>query len=262
MDKYNRKHIQSYWRTSINERTHFFIKDIPLALYSRKGCERVDAGYVWEVIWRRGQTATYWPKVALTIAALLSHLGWAAQPGVTESPSPQSASWFSRWHLVPNWLQMQLELNSNWLTHWLKPSVAPGYIIVWPPRASCGRTHLHRIQPRPQVKVIFRYTLLKPDCHSWWISKMQSRRENIFEERYAIKFCFKLGKNAKKHMECFRLLLGYLAWIGHQFLMGIRNSRKAESLWEMMRGVGGVRKSIHHSQLVKGLGLVLLCWGF
>ena len=37
------------------------------------------------------------------------------------------------------------------------------------------------------------YTLLKPDCHSWWISKMQSRRE---EEWYAIKFCFKLGKNA------------------------------------------------------------------
>ena len=37
------------------------------------------------------------------------------------------------------------------------------------------------------------YTLLKPDCHSWWISKMQSGRE---EERYAIKFWFKLGKNA------------------------------------------------------------------
>ena len=28
----------------------------------------------------------------------------------------------------------------------------------------------------------------------------------------------------------------------------------------MMRGVGGVRKSIHHSWLAKGLGL--LCWGF
>ena len=39
-------------------------------------------------------------------------------------------------------------------------------------------------------------TLLKPDCHSWWISKMQSGRENTLEERYAIKLCFKLGKNA------------------------------------------------------------------
>ena len=40
------------------------------------------------------------------------------------------------------------------------------------------------------------YTLLKPDCHSWWISKMQSGREDTLEERYAIKFCFKLGQNA------------------------------------------------------------------
>ena len=39
------------------------------------------------------------------------------------------------------------------------------------------------------------YTLLKPDCYSWWISKMQSGRE---EERYTIKFCFKLGKNAMR----------------------------------------------------------------
>ena len=37
------------------------------------------------------------------------------------------------------------------------------------------------------------YTLLKPNCHSSWISKMQS---DTLEEWYAIKFCFKLGKNA------------------------------------------------------------------
>ena len=30
----------------------------------------------------------------------------------------------------------------------------------------------------------------------------------------------------------------------------------------MMRGVAGVRKSIHQSWLTKGLGLGLLCWGF
>ena len=30
----------------------------------------------------------------------------------------------------------------------------------------------------------------------------------------------------------------------------------------MMRGVGGVRKSIHQSWLAKVLGLGLLCWGF
>ena len=63
-------------------------------------------------------------------------------------------------------------------------------------------------------------------------------------------------------MEFFRLLLEHLAWIKHQFLCGIKDSRKAGSLWEMMRGVGGVRKSIHQSWLAKGLGLGLLCWGF
>ena len=39
-------------------------------------------------------------------------------------------------------------------------------------------------------------TLLKPDCHSWWISKMQTGREDTLEERYAIKFSFNFGKNA------------------------------------------------------------------
>ena len=56
-------------------------------------------------------------------------------------------------------------------------------------------------------------------------------------------------------MECFRLLLEHLAWIEHQFLSGIRDSRKVGSLWGMMRGVGGVRKSEHQSWLTKGLGL-------
>ena len=63
-------------------------------------------------------------------------------------------------------------------------------------------------------------------------------------------------------MESFRLLLEHLAWIEHQFLSGVRDSRKAGSLWGMMRGVGGVKKSVHHSWLAKGLGLVLQCWGF
>ena len=44
-----------------------------------------------------------------------------------------------------------------------------------------------------------------------------------------------------KSMVCFRLLLEYLAWIKHQFLSDIRDSRKAGSLWGMMRGVGGVK---------------------
>ena len=107
--------------------------------------------------------------------------------------------------------------------------------------------------------------LLKPDCHSWWISKMQSGCEDTLEERYAIKFCFNLGKKCHRNVwnasDCFSTILHELE---HRFLSGIRDSRKAGSLWGMMRGVGGVRKSIHQSWLAKGLvlGLGLQCWGF
>ena len=111
-----------------------------------------------------------------------------------------------------------------------------------------------------QLQQQLEYTLLKPDYHSWWISKMQS---DTLEERYAIKFCFKLFKMPQKRIECFRLLFDHLPWIGHQFLSGIRDSSKEGSLWEMMKDVGRVRKSIHQSWLAKGLGLELglLCWG-
>ena len=45
----------------------------------------------------------------------------------------------------------------------------------------------------------------------------------------------------QKCMECFKLLLEHLELIEHQFLSGIRDSKKAGSLWGMMRRVGGVR---------------------
>ena len=102
---------------------------------------------------------------------------------------------------------------------------------------------------KEQLQQQLEYTLLKPDCQSWWISKVQS---GTLEELYAIKFCFKLGKMSQKCMECFKLLFDHLAWIEYQFLSGIRDSRKAGSLWGMMRGVGGVRKSIQQSWLAKG----------
>ena len=97
-----------------------------------------------------------------------------------------------------------------------------------------------------------------------WLSLLVNFKNAIWtlEERYAMKFCFKLGKMPQKRMECFRLLFDHLTWIKHQFLSGIRDSRKARSLWGMMKGVGGIRKPEHQSWLAKGLGLGLLCWGF
>ena len=75
-----------------------------------------------------------------------------------------------------------------------------------------------------------------------------------------------LEKMQQKRIEWFRLLFDHLAWNEHEFLSGIRDSRKAGSMYGMMRGVGGVRKSEHHGLLAKGiglgLGLGLLFWGF
>ena len=109
-----------------------------------------------------------------------------------------------------------------------------------------------------QLQQQLEYTLLKPDCH------MQSEHEDTLEEWYAIKFCFKLGKNATETYGIPQTTFGASCMNWASVLRGIRDSRKAGSLWGMMRGVGGVRKSIHQSWLAKGLelGLGLLCWGF
>ena len=98
-----------------------------------------------------------------------------------------------------------------------------------------------------------------------WFSQLVNFKNTIwmwghFRRTICNKIVLNLEKMPQKHMECFRLLFDHLAWIEHEFLSGIRDSRKAGSLWGMMRGVGRVRKSIHHSWLAKGLGL--LCWGF
>ena len=69
-----------------------------------------------------------------------------------------------------------------------------------------------------------------------------------FKRTICNKMCIlNLEKMPQKHMECFWLLFDHLAWIEYQFLSGKRDSRKARSLWRMMRGVRGVRKSLHQS---------------
>ena len=65
-------------------------------------------------------------------------------------------------------------------------------------------------------------------------------------------------------MECFRLLLEYLAWIEHQFLSGIKDSRKAWSLYRDDERCGR-SKEVNTPELIGqrlGLGLGLLCWVF
>ena len=111
---------------------------------------------------------------------------------------------------------------------------------------------------KEQLQQQLEYTLLKPDCHSWWISKIQS---GTLEERYTTKFCFKLGKNATETYGMIQTAFG-ASCMNQASVFGIGDSRNVGSLWGMMRGVGGVSKSIHQSWLTKGLGLGLLCRGF
>ena len=59
-----------------------------------------------------------------------------------------------------------------------------------------------------QLQKQLEYTLLKPDCHSWWISKMQSGCEDTLEEQYAIKFCFKPEKNATETYGMLQIAFG------------------------------------------------------
>ena len=104
------------------------------------------------------------------------------------------------------------------------------------------------------------YTLLKPDCHSWWISKMQSGHDNPLEELYTMKFCFKLGKNATETYvlpqtafwpSCMNRA-SVFEW--HKRFKEARESRRDDK----RRG----RSKEHQSWLAKKLGLGLLCWCF
>ena len=99
-----------------------------------------------------------------------------------------------------------------------------------------------------------------------WLSQLVKFKNAIWTWGRMIrnKIVLNLEKMPQKRMECFRLLFDHVAWIEHQFLSSIRDSRKAGSLWGMMIGAGGVRKSTYQSWLAKGLGLGLglLCWGF
>ena len=93
-----------------------------------------------------------------------------------------------------------------------------------------------------QLQQQLEYTLLKPDCHSWWISKMQSGREDTLEELYAIKFCVKLGKNAT---ETYGMLLPAFGASCMNRASVFEWQGRLSRLWGMMRGVRGVKKSIH-----------------
>ena len=97
-----------------------------------------------------------------------------------------------------------------------------------------------------------------------WLSQLVNFKNamDTLEERYATKFCFNLGEYATETYGVLQTAFRPSCLNRASVLIGIKDSRKVGSLWGIMRGVVGVRKSIHQSWLSKGLGLGLLCWGF
>ena len=158
--------------------------------------ERVDVGCVWEVSWRWGQTATCWPKVLLTIAALLSHSGWAAQPWVTEGRKPSvckliltlascpqltpTGTWTDPsclWHLViflfdahllPVSIHICTKFNHVHRSRWYS------YIFDQMHLFRCSSTYIHRCIPwltaRSRVNMLHVYHLVIP----WFSFKCKS----------------------------------------------------------------------------------------
>ena len=87
-----------------------------------------------------------------------------------------------------------------------------------------------------QLQQELEYTLLKPDGHIWWISKMQAEREDTLEERYEIKFCFKLGKNGTETygilLTAIRLSCMNRASV-FEWHKRFKEGRKSEGWWEV-----------------------------
>ena len=112
-----------------------------------------------------------------------------------------------------------------------------------------------------QLQQQLEYALLNPDCHSWWISKMQSGREDTLEERYAIKFCFKLGKNDATETYV-RLQTAFRPSCMNRESVFEWHKRFKEGKESVRDDERFVRKSVRQSWLAKRLGLGLLYWGF
>ena len=102
------------------------------------------------------------------------------------------------------------------------------------------------------------YVLLKPDCHCWWISKMQS---DTLEERYVINSVLNLERNDAT--ETYGMLqTAFRPSCMNRASVFEWHKRFKEGRESVM--MGKVKKSIDQSWLAKGvglgLGLGLLAW--
>ena len=169
--------------TNFNERTNIRLyKNLYISHFI---LERVDVSCVWEVSWRRGQTATYWPKVLLTIAALLSHSGWAAQPWVTEGPKPSYLPLALTLASCPQLTQAVCVLVIFLFDIHLLPLIYTGASLDWRLcRGSIRNTHVYPIYEFKKNMIlracrtfisIFHMVCISQRAKIWWQTSVQAR---------------------------------------------------------------------------------------
>ena len=111
------------------------MKNIPLTLYSRKGCKRVVCER-WVGYWTDCNILT--PSSSDYSSTCFSFC-WAVQTGVTEGRKPSVWSWFSlprtATQTPTNWLQLTQAVCGTWLYYWLTYTC-----FLW-------ASQLHQIQP-------------------------------------------------------------------------------------------------------------------
>ena len=97
---------------------------------------------------------------------------------------------------------------------------------------------------KEQLQQELKYTLLKPDYHSWWIINMLS---DTLEERYAIKLFFKLGKNSTETYGMLQTAFWPSCMNRASVFEWHKRFKEGREMWGMMKDVGGVRTSEHQS---------------
>ena len=117
--------------TIITNETHFFRK-IYLSHIIQNGCERVTKGLCMRGELETEQTATYWPPNSSVFSSTSFSFCWVAISG---SWGPIALCWV----LVLSIASYLPLTDSNSDSNSLELPVAPGYIIVLPPPASCER---------------------------------------------------------------------------------------------------------------------------
>ena len=184
--------------------------------------------------WRRGQTATYWPQVLLTIAALLWHSGWAAQLSVW--------SWFSlRWHPISN---------SNWLpsVSWLYFCLTSTYFL-WAYASATITEFKHVHRSRWYSDIFTRMHLFR--CSSTylhrWISWLTARsRVNMLQWWWRWKTELRKISNWKFVSLYFILIPISYYYTGIHFDVTEKNSLSAALLISIKRG-GNHAHQPHHT---------------